>query len=336
MEGSWFRASVFPFNIFAQLELDEIPLATQTAVSVDEEEEFLQRENEELDELTLTSKHLSLNYNDLLRGEFQGRPVTRKAAEHDLDDPTFYLREKLVDFCQALVTSINNRFEETPAIFETMSNCLDVAALYQQVVLDERENVLQYGHPSFQTLINFTRNNSKHIKLDEVSLNRQYVEWKERCVRELKHEENWNVWTKDDRILTTKVMKTFFTNKDMANGIEQFLHFYSLMVVKIRSDAVCQSAASILKQHIHGNRALDLESLDEEVMLHWNAPPLHLADPFIKSSLNTYFCQLKDKNWIFFKKAEHYRLFNLVSPGSVVLNRFRKEQVDRIPMLYEQ
>jgi hypothetical protein len=90
------------------------------------------------------------------------------------------------------------------------------------------------------------------------------------------------------------------------------------------------------KQHIHGNRALALESLDEEVMLHWNAPPLHLADPFIKSSLNTYFYQLKDKNWIFFKKTVHYRLFNLVSPGSVVLNRFRKEKVERIPMSYGQ
>jgi hypothetical protein len=100
-------------------------------------------------------------------------------------------------------------------------------------------------------------------------------------------------------------MKTFFTNKKLANGIEQFLHFYSLMVVNIRSEAVCKSVASILKQHIRGNRALDHESLDKEVMLHWNAPPLHLADPFIKSCLNNYFSQLKDKHWIFFKKKQN-------------------------------
>ncbi len=276
-----------------------------------------------------------MNYNDLLRGEFQGRPVIRKAAEHDLDDPTFYLREKLVDFCQALCTSIDTRFK-APAIFKTMANCLDVAALYQEVILDERVDVLQYGQSSFQTLLDFTKNSSKHIKIDNILLNDQYLEWKERCLRELKDKENWNVWTKDDKIATTKVMKTFFTNKDLANGIEQFLHFYCLMVVKIRSEAVCESAASILKQHIHGNRALDHESLDKEVMLHWNAPPLHLADPFIKSCLNNYFFQLKNKHWIFFKKAEQHRLFKLVSPGSVVLNRLRKEQLERIPMLYEQ
>ncbi len=98
-------------------------------------------------------------------------------------------------------------------------------------------------------------------------------------------------------------MKTFFTNKDLANGIEQFLHFYSLMVVKIRSETVSESATSVLKQHIHGNRALGHESSYKEVMIHWNAPPLHLADPFIKSSFNNYFFQLKDKHWIFFKKT---------------------------------
>src|SRR5579862_8008146 len=109
------------------------------------------------------------------------------------------------------------------------------------------------------------------------------------------------------------------------------------MVVNIRSEAVCKSVASILKQHIRGNRALDHESLDKEVMLHWNAPPLHLTDSFIKSCLNNYFSQLKDKHWIFFKKkTEQHHLFKLVSPSLVVLNRLRKEQVERTPMLYEQ
>ena len=30
--------------------------------------------------------------------------------------------------------------------------------------------------------------------------------------------------------------------------------------------------------HIHNNRSLQHSSLDEEVMLHWNAPPIHSAD----------------------------------------------------------
>jgi hypothetical protein len=97
-------------------------------------------------------------------------------------------------------------------------------------------------------------------------------------------------------------MKTFYTNKKLADGIHDFLYFYSLMILKIRSEAVCESAASILKGHIHNNRSLQHSSLDEEVMLHWDATPMHLADLFITSSLDDYFSQKKDRHWLFYKK----------------------------------
>jgi len=43
-------------------------------------------------------------------------------------------------------------------------------------------------------------------------------------------------------------------------------------------------------------------TLDEEVMLHWNAPPLHSADLVITGSLNDYFSQKKESQWLFHKK----------------------------------
>ena len=95
-------------------------------------------------------------------------------------------------------------------------------------------------------------------------------------------------------------MKTFFTDKESADGIHEFLHFYSLMIVKIRSEAVCESASSILKAHIHNNRSLEHTSLDDEVLIHWNAPPLHSADSFLRNSLDDYFIHTKDKHWLFF------------------------------------
>ena len=70
-------------------------------------------------------------------------------------------------------------------------------------------------------------------------------------------------------------MKTFYTNTDLSKGINDFLHFYSLMLLKIRSEAICESSTSILKGHIHNNSSLQHKSLDDEVFLHWNAPPLH-------------------------------------------------------------
>ena len=220
-----------------------------------------------MEERVLTSNHLPLHYNDLVRGEFQGRPVMRKAAEHNSQDPTLFLRQKLARLCGALVNSIDKRFKNDPPLFETMGNCLDVGLLHEEVVVKKQQDIHLYGHSSFQTLLDHTKNTSS-ISLDTDMLLNLYVEWKQRCLRELAEEENWIVWTKDEKIESTKVMQSFFTNKDLASGIEHFLHFYALMVVKIRSEAVCESAASILKQHIHGNRPLDHESLDKEVMLH--------------------------------------------------------------------
>jgi hypothetical protein len=66
-------------------------------------------------------------------------------------------------------------------------------------------------------------------------------------------------------------------------------------------------------------------------MIHWNAPPLHFADSFIQHSLDDYFSHKKEKNWLFYKKSEQYQTWKLISPGSIVLNRLRKEQVPRLP-----
>ncbi|CAF4879870.1 unnamed protein product [Rotaria sp. Silwood2] len=130
-------------------------------------------------------------------------------------------------------------------------------------------------------------------------------------------------------------MKIFYTSRDLSNGISDFLYFHSLMVLKIRTEAICESAASILKGHIHGNRSLNHDSVDSKVMLHWNAPPLHLADSFIKHSLDDYFNSKKEKNWLFYKKSEQYQTWKLISSGSVVLNCLRKKQVPRLPELIE-
>ncbi|CAF1601214.1 unnamed protein product, partial [Didymodactylos carnosus] len=243
MEGNLFplTSSKLPFLTCSQLDLDEVPLATRQHFVDNEEveEELQEREVEEMEERVLTSNHLTLNYNDLVRGEFQGRPIMRKAAEHNSNDPTIFLRQKLFRLCQALTTSIDKRFQVVFSLFETMGSCLDVGTLHQEVVVEQKEDVLLYGRSSLQALLDYTKNNSTTILLDHDVLHSQYVEWKQRCLLALTEKETRSVWTKDEKIESTKVMQSFFTNTDLASGIEQFLHFYALMVVKIRSEAVC-------------------------------------------------------------------------------------------------
>jgi hypothetical protein len=71
-------------------------------------------------------------------------------------------------------------------------------------------------------------------------------------------------------------------------------------------------------------------SLDNEVMLHWNAPPLYFADSFIKHSLDHYFSSKNEKNWLLYKKNEQYQTWKLISPGSIVLNHLRKKTSTKI------
>jgi hypothetical protein len=70
------------------------------------------------------------------------------------------------------------------------------------------------------------------------------------------------------------------------------------MVLKIRTEAICESATSILKEHIQGKRSLHHDSLDNKAMLHWNASLLHFADSFIKRSLDDYFSSQKEKKLV--------------------------------------
>ena len=190
-----------------------------------------------------------------------------------------------------------------------------MSSLYEQVVLTGQQVLADYGQSDLQELINFTTLNSKYIKINATAIQQQYAEWKQRCLLEIGDKDTFDIWTTNGKIITSKVMKSFYTNQKLADDIHEFLYFYSLMILKIRSEAVCESAASILKGHIHNNRSLLHSSLDEEVLLHWNAPPLHSADLFIKSSLNNYFSNKKDRQWLFYKKKanniKHGNLFLL-------------------------
>ncbi|CAF4054019.1 unnamed protein product, partial [Rotaria sordida] len=305
-----------------KFDLDKLVYSTATNDFDVDEDEYDATKVQKKQSITLLEQY----YHDLLKFEFQQLPITRRGGDYELEDPTKHIRQKLIELCRHLSESIAKRFEDIPEIFVLMKNCLDVAFLYQQVVLDKTQTIVDYGKSELQKLIDFTVSNSKKL-INAPVIQGQYLEWKQHCLNEIQDKDMFSVWTTNGKILTSKVMKTFYTNTDLSEGINDFLHFYSLMILKIRSEAICESAASILKGHIHNNRSLQHKSLDDEVFLHWNAPPLHLADKFIEQSIDDYFINKKDKTWLFYRKSEQYQPWRLLSPGSLVLNRFRSEQV---------
>ncbi len=61
------------------------------------------------------------------------------------------------------------------------------------------------------------------------------------------------------------------------------------MILKITNEIMCETVASIMKTHLHRNRALDHETLDDEIQIHMNAPPIDKAQQFLEQSLDAYF-----------------------------------------------
>jgi hypothetical protein len=101
-------------------------------------------------------------------------------------------------------------------------------------------------------------------------------------------------------------MKIFYTNKKLADGIHEFLYFYSLIILKIRRKVVCESASLLLKGHVHRNRSLQYSSSDEQGMHHYYIQLIYLLQVHstvilvIRKIDNEYFL-LKSENTIKFE-----------------------------------
>jgi hypothetical protein len=146
---------------------------------------------------------------------FNDRPIIRRRGDYDLEDPTLPIRRKLIVLCKKLVDAIEIRFKDTPRIFLLMKNCLDVSSLYEQVVLTCQQALSDYGQSALQELIQFTIKNSKCIKIDSIVVQQQYIEWKQRCLLEMTDKDTFDIWTTNGKIISPKVMKTCFTDKEL-------------------------------------------------------------------------------------------------------------------------
>jgi hypothetical protein len=160
-----------------------------------------------------TTTYIEQHYHGLFNCIFKEHPITRHRSDYDLEDPTLYVRQKLIVLCEELVGAIETRFKDTPQIFLLMTNCLDVSSLYEQVVLTNQQILVDYGQSALQELIDFTIKNSKYTKIDSNVIQGQYTEWKERCLSEIADENTYSIWTTNGKIATSKVMKTFYTNR---------------------------------------------------------------------------------------------------------------------------
>ncbi|CAF3503977.1 unnamed protein product [Rotaria socialis] len=167
-------------------------------------------DDEKLISATSSTSYIQQHYQSLINCTFQERPISRRQGDYDIEDPTVHVREKLIVFCQELVEAVKTRLEDAPSVFLLMKSCLDVSSLYEQVVLIGQQTLEDYGQSALQKLIDFTLLNSTDIQVKVTSIQQQYAEWKRRCLFEIVDKDTFGIWTTDGKIITSKVMKTFF------------------------------------------------------------------------------------------------------------------------------
>ena len=130
----------------------------------------------------------------------------------------------MIGLCHPLVESIAKQFQNIPGIFTLMKNCLGVSQLHHKVLLKNQQTMTDYGALELDKLVDYTVSISNEMMINEPLLQEQYLQWKQRCLDGTHDEETFKIWTTNGKIFASKVMKSFYTNTILSDGINDFLH----------------------------------------------------------------------------------------------------------------
>eukprot|EP00918_Siedleckia_nematoides_P070622 GHVU01154254.1.p1 GENE.GHVU01154254.1~~GHVU01154254.1.p1 ORF type:complete len:211 (+),score=29.79 GHVU01154254.1:683-1315(+) len=74
------------------------------------------------------------------------------------------------------------------------------------------------------------------------------------------------------------IMKDLFTRRELYEDIGDILYLFEQCVLKTCNESVLESMGNVVSNHASEARSLEVDSSEAEAYVHWNGPPLHLAD----------------------------------------------------------
>ena len=87
-----------------------------------------------------------------------------------------------------------------------------------------------------------------------------------------------------------KLLHLFLKESSLYTGLEDFLALFLRCLVKTHAEGVAESMGNIVEMHCDKRRGrMDIEDIGIEAFIHWNGPPLHLADKLGMESLDSHF-----------------------------------------------
>ena len=118
------------------------------------------------------------------------------------------------------------------------------------------------------------------------------------------------------KVNNIKILHLFLKTESLYKGIGQFICLYLQCAVKTHAEGVVESMGSYVDIHSEMRRGLDIAVVGSESYIHWNGPPIHLAEGIGEASLDSYFAGRT--HWRFVTKKN--------KSESVVVSRLRSEK----------
>ena len=240
---------------------------------------------------------------------------------------------------------MSNKDHPYPKVIDVLADCLDL-----QLIVDQYENenfdLSSHGSTAFSKLCRIAGISSDLMK----SLQQQYNLFKFRVLGIIKDENSdirvkyehilFEVHQCDDscntrlkkgcalfnklkqplRLINMKVLHLFLKEESLYSGIELFLSIFVKCAVKTHAEGVAESMGNYIDIHSEKRRALDVKVVGQEAFIHWNGPPVHLADTIGENSLDSYFSGRS--NWRFVTKTNKVE--------SVVVSRMKAEKAKSV------
>ena len=207
-----------------------------------------------------------------------------------------------------------------------MSGCLDVQLIVDEISKDTSENMEQFGKPQLKRLCKVAGLLNEDIEM----VVEQYSIFKTRLssiigddsVGSIKHNYGSILFkthqcSKDCKLVdgkcpslkevimslkvnNMKLLHLFLKEESLSAGIGKFLCLFLQCAVKTHAEGVAESMGSYVDIHSDKRRGLDVAVVGIESCIHWNGPPVHLADNIGVASLDSYFAGRSD--WRFVTK----------------------------------
>ena len=249
------------------------------------------------------------------------------------------MENKLSSLCAHLAKHLENRItaNPTPGVIKTMGKCLDLKNILKEGIDTEikksrqkclkvitkkamyneeetNEIVKQYDtfQERFKDLMNTSKDNHEIVKRFEhilFEIHNCSIACDKDC-------------DKQGKVLeprTPKVFKLlylFLKEVSLYSGLEEFLHLYLRCLVKTHAEGVAESMGNYIE--IHGDKRrgrMEIEDTGNEALIHWNGPPLHLADQLGRQALDRHFASRG--RWSFITQSNRTE--------STVIKRMKKE-----------